>query len=201
MTGPAASEESEESPLEHLKADLGRYFEMAEARGLWAKLRTVALTEAIWAIAVYRLGRYLRTRSPRALRALLQGPYALAQLATRLAVGVYLDPSAEIGPGLYVGHSGGVWVAPRTVIGRGCNLNHEVTIGVAGKHKRGVPALGDRVWVGTKATVAGPIRVGSGAVIGANSLVTTNVPENAVVVGVPARVISYGGSAALLEPA
>lgn len=195
MTGP------EESPLDHLKADLARYFEMAGARGLRAKLRTVALTEAIWAIAVYRLGRYLHTGSPPALRALLRGPFALAQLATRLIVGVYLDPTAEIGPGLYVGHSGGVWVAPRAIIGSGCNLNHQVTIGVAGKHKRGVPALGDRVWVGNKATVAGPIRVGSGAVIGANSLVTTNVPENAVVVGVPAKVIGFGGSGALLEPA
>ncbi len=195
MTGSA------ESALDHLKADLDRYFEMVGASDGWSKLRTVAMTEAIWAIALYRLGRYLSADSPKALRALLRGPFALAQMAMRLLVGIYLDPSAEIGPGLYVGHSGGVWVAPRTVIGRGCNLSHEVTIGVAGKHRRGVPALGDRVWVGTKATVAGPIRVGSGAVIGANSLVTTNVPENAVVIGVPAKVISYAGSAALLEPA
>ena len=61
--------------------------------------------------------------------------------------------------------------------------------------------LGDRVWIGPKATISGPVRIGSGAVIGANSLAITNIAENGVVIGVPAKVISYSGSAKLIRVA
>jgi serine O-acetyltransferase len=185
--------------LERLRADLARYFAMNGAEGRLERLGILLRTEAIWAIAAYRLGQHLRTETPWTWRLALAIPFALAHRAVHLAVGIYLDPKADIGPGLYVGHSGGVWVAPGTVIGSGCNLSQDVTIGVAGQYQRGVPILGDRVWVGPKATIGGKIRVGSGAVIGANSLVVSNVPENAVVLGVPARVLSYGGSAGLVR--
>ncbi|MBI4241868.1 MAG: hypothetical protein HY613_09140 [Candidatus Rokubacteria bacterium] len=91
-----------------------------------------------------------------------------------LTVGIHLSPETEIGTGLFIAHFGGIWINPRAPIG-------------APSAVRGAPALGDRVWIG------------SGAVIGANSLVTCNLPEDAVAVGVPARVLSYTGSANLLR--
>jgi len=191
-------ESSADGALARLKADLERYFRMTGAEGPWAKARLVLQTESIWAIAVHRLGHFLRSEAPLPARALLRWPFAILQLAARLVVGIYLDPAADIGGGLYIGHSGGIWVAPQTRIGRHCNLAHAVTIGVGGSARRGAPTIGDRVWIGTKATIAGPVTVGSGAVVGANSLVATDVPENAVVVGVPARVLGFSGSAALL---
>ncbi|MGC4113931.1 MAG: hypothetical protein QM765_04595 [Myxococcales bacterium] len=193
---PAA--EADEGCWARFKTDVARYFQRAQAQGMGERLRVVATNEALWAIAIHRFGRWLHHRAPPSVRWSLRLPFAAAQFATRLLVGVYLDPAADIGGGLYIGHSGGIWVAPGAVIGRTCNINHAVTIGVAGRADRGVPRIGDRVWIGTKATLAGNIEVGSGAVISANSLVTSNVPENAVVIGVPARILGYFGSASLL---
>jgi serine O-acetyltransferase len=90
-------------------------------------------------------------------------------------------------------------VAPGTVIGRERNLAQGVTLGVGGTVRRGTPTLGDRVWVGPKTTLSGPLQVGNGAVIGANSLVVSNVPERGVAVGVLARVVALSGSAALID--
>ena len=63
----------------------------------------------------------------------------------------------------------------------------------------GAPILADRVWIGAGAVITGRVRIGSGAVIGANSLVVSNLPENAMAIGVPARVLSYTGSAKLIR--
>ncbi|BDG01074.1 serine O-acetyltransferase [Anaeromyxobacter oryzae] len=183
---------------ESFRADLGRYFRYARAETLWERLRIAVHTEAVAALAVYRLGRWLRDEAPAPARLALKLPHSLAHEAVRVALGICLSPDARIGPGLYIGHSGGIWVAPGAVIGRDCNLSQGVTLGIGGTVRRGAPVLGDRVWIGPKATVSGPVKVGAGAVVGANSLVVTNVPEKGVAVGVPARVVALSGSGALI---
>jgi serine O-acetyltransferase len=71
-----------------------------------------------------------------------------------------------------------------------CQLSQGVTIGVSGRgEQRGSPIIGDRVYFGANATVAGKIRIGNDAVIGANSLVVCDVPEASTVFGVPAQII------------
>lgn len=78
----------------------------------------------------------------------------------------------------------------RAVIGEGCRIQQNVTIGGT-SGKENVPVLGDRVQVGAGAMVLGPIHVGDDAIIGANAVVTKDVPANAVVVGVPAKIIRF----------
>jgi serine O-acetyltransferase len=167
-------------------------------RGPLKRLRILLLTEGLWAISTYRFGQYLYDEAPRFVRALLFIPYELARKLLELAIDIHLHPSTRIGPGLYIAHYGGIWVNPRATLGSHCNLAHGVTIG-APAASVGAPLLGDRVWIGSGAVISGRVRVGSGVVIGANSLVVASLPENAVAVGVPARVISYSGSAALLR--
>ncbi|MGC3997124.1 MAG: hypothetical protein QM767_06220 [Anaeromyxobacter sp.] len=183
---------------EAFRADVNRYFKYARAQGTWERLRIVTQTEGIWATGLYRFGRYLQEEAPTPLRLALKWPFALVRETIRLAIGITIAPSARIGPGLYIGHSGGIWIAPGSVIGRECNLSQGVTLGIGGTVRRGTPRLGDRVWVGPKATLSGPVQVGDGAVIGANSLVVSHVPERGVAVGVPARVIAFSGSGALI---
>jgi serine O-acetyltransferase len=186
------------SARQRLGADLARYYAFQKDPGSrLERLKTILLTEAIWAIAVYRFGQYLREEAPAALRRVLRAPYMLFMKALHLVVGVHLYPETRIGGGLYVGHYGGTWISPLATLGSECNVNHGVTIGAAGR-RPGAPVLGDRVWVGPGAVITGPVRVGSGAVVAANSLVVANVPDDAVVIGVPARVVSYSGSADLL---
>jgi serine O-acetyltransferase len=195
---PTLPEERAPGAWAAFQADLGRYFRYARAERLWERVRIAVHTEAVVALAVYRFGRWLREEAPAPARLALKLPHTLAHEAVRLALGICLSPEARIGPGLYIGHSGGIWVAPGAVIGKDCNLSQGVTLGIGGTVRRGAPHLGDRVWIGPKATVSGPVKVGDGAVIGANSLVVTNVPEKGVAVGVPARVVASSGSGALI---
>jgi serine O-acetyltransferase len=83
----------------------------------------------------------------------------------------------------------------RSTIGRNCNISQGVTIGRINRGKRsGTPIIGDNVYIGPGAKILGGITVGNGAAIGANCVVTRDVPENGVVVGIPGEVISHTGS-------
>ena len=185
---------------ERFKRDLDRYYRTLDnPSSRWRRFRTIVRREAIWATAVYRFGQYLEEEAPRFVRWIFRFPYAIVQRLIEMLVGINLPPKAQIGPGLYIAHHGGIWINPGVVMGENCNLAPQVMIGIAGKTNRGTPVLGDRVWVGPKATVNGPLHIGSGAVISPNSLVVTHVPENAVVIGVPAKILSYSGSAKLIN--
>ena len=80
-------------------------------------------------------------------------------------------------------------------LGANCNISHQATVGYKGRGSRkGFPTLGDNVYVGPGAKVIGSVKVGNNVAIGANAVVTHDVPDNAVVAGVPARIISLEGS-------
>ena len=82
-----------------------------------------------------------------------------------------------------------------TRIGRNCNLSHGVTLGQANRGlQTGTPIIGDDVFIGPGAMIFGSVRIGNNVAIGANSVVTKDVPDNAVVVGSPGRVVSLQGS-------
>lgn len=109
--------------------------------------------------------------------------------------GIEIPPGATIGKGFYIGHWGSVVVNTNVIIGENCNISHGVTIGVAPRgKKKGVPTIGNNVYIGPGAKIIGKINIGNNVAIGANAVVTDNVPNNSVVVGVPAKVISNHGS-------
>src|SRR5579862_8638354 len=109
----------------------------------------------------------------------------------RYAFQAVIPYQAEIGPGTQFNWSGlCVAIHPRVIIGKNCNIAHQVTIGGRSDYI-GVPVLADNVTVGVGAKILGPVTVGSNAIIGANAVVLKDVPANAVVAGVPARIIKY----------
>jgi serine O-acetyltransferase len=109
--------------------------------------------------------------------------------------GIEIPYKTEVGPGCYVGHFGGITISYKARIGKNCNISQGVTIGQSyrGGHQ-GTPTLGDGVYVGPGAKLFGNIKVGNNVAIGANCVVTKDVPDNAVIVGVPGMVISYNGA-------
>jgi serine O-acetyltransferase len=113
----------------------------------------------------------------------------------RVRFGISIPYNTRIGPGLYIGHCGGIVVNHDAVIGRDCNINHEVTIGAKyGGKNPGVPVLGDRVYLGPGCKVIGRICLGNDVAVGANSVVLESIPDSGVTAGVPAKVVSFKGS-------
>jgi serine O-acetyltransferase len=123
-------------------------------------------------------------------------PLALIMLNHyRYKFGIAIPFSTDIGSGFYIGHFGGIVVYPLCRIGKNCNISHGVTLGIANRGKnKGYPTIGDNVYIGPGAKIIGSVRVGNQAAIGANCVVTQDVPDCAVVVGIPGKVISYDGS-------
>lgn len=174
------------------RSDLHRYTGRTSA-GLF--LKNLLLNVGYKYSFLLRLCAYVAEVRPRALGWCLLVPLRLLFRHYQIKYALEIGYRTRIGPGLYIGHHMGIVVNERTVIGRNCNISHGVTLGVANRGpRRGVPVLGDNVYIGPGAKIIGAVRVGNNVAIGANCVVTHDVPDGAVVVGVPGKVISNNGS-------
>jgi serine O-acetyltransferase len=139
---------------------------------------------------VYRFGNWTYRRIPNRLVRL---PFSIVyQVMEKLCIftwGIWIDPAAEIGPGLYIGHFGGIIVGPVTM-GTDCNINHQVTIGMRADGSSGVPSFGDQVWIGASSVIYGNIEIGSGVAIAPLTLVSRSLPDRVMVAGNPLRVVA-----------
>ena len=92
----------------------------------------------------------------------------------------------KIGKGLYIGHPVGITINPKSVIGENVNLHKGVSIGQENLGERkGVPTIGNRVWIGINSTVVGNITIGDDVLIAPNTYVNCDVPSHSVVFGNP----------------
>lgn len=143
-----------------------------------------------WVVASYRLGAWARGLSLPVVRVpLVALAWALKQ-PMRLALHVELPFAARIGAGLALIHPYNVLVGRGVEIGEDCALYHEVTIGAG--PRPGFPRLGNRIVVFAGARVLGGISVQDGCEIGANCVVTRDVPPGSVVIATPHRVLAKG---------
>ena len=114
---------------------------------------------------------------------------------SRFLTGIEIHPKAKIGKNLFIDHGMGVVIGETSEIGDNVTIYHMVTLGgispsIDSDNQRNIkrhPTLKDNVVVGSGAQVLGPVIVGENAKIGANAVVTKDVPENAVMVGIPAK--------------
>ncbi len=105
--------------------------------------------------------------------------------------GFQIPTQTKIGPGLYIGHFGTIIINENVVIGNNCNIAPNVTLGETNRGiLKGSPTLGNRVWIGTGAVVVGKITIGSNVLIAPNSFVNVDVPDNSLVMGNPAKIVS-----------
>jgi serine O-acetyltransferase len=177
--------------LRHLwYADLYRYGPTAPR----AFLRALAAEPGYRYAFVMRLTAYARSHGDPAHRLLALVSRAWLR-RLRFRFGVDLPASTRVGSGLYMNHPTGIVVHSEAVIGRDCNLSQDVTLGEANRGRNaGFPTIGDGVYIGPGAKIVGAVHVGDDSAIGANCVVTSDVPPHSVVVGVPGRVISSDGA-------
>ena len=135
---------------------------------------------AIWS---YRLAH--RMWSVPALR----GAARMLSQLTRFLTGIEIHPGAEIGRRFFIDHGMGVVIGETTEIGDDVMLYHGVTLGGRSLlHGKRHPTLGNRVTVGAGAKILGPVTIGDDSAVGANAVVTHDVPPESIATGIPAVV-------------
>jgi len=144
--------------------------------------------QSLWALAVYRFGRWNDSRPSGISQKFCDRLYWLLFRIVETVTGVSFTKAVKIGPGMRIHHFGNIFIHSGAIIGAHCTLRQGVTIG--NKEEGGpVPVIGNRVELGAYAQVLGGIHVGDDSRIGAMSVVLQDVPPGATAVGIPARII------------
>lgn len=122
-------------------------------------------------------------------------PARLLSWFSRLVTNIDIHPGATIGRRFFIDHGAGVVIGETAVVGDDVTLYHGVTLGgTSWSPGRRHPTVEDGVLIGAGAKVLGPITIGRGARIGANSVVIEPVPPGMTVVGIPGRIVHHGRS-------
>lgn len=151
------------------------------------KLEAVLCYSGFHALVMYRFFHFLYVHRYFLLARILSG-------LTRFFTGIEIHPGAKIGAGVFIDHGAGVVIGETAEVGDNVVIYQGVTLGGTGKDKgKRHPTVHDNVMICSGAKVLGPFTVGTGAKIGAGSIVLEEVPPHATVVGVPGRVVRIAG--------
>ncbi len=150
------------------------------ARSVWDVVLTYPGLHAIWG---HRVANTLWRREYFLVARILSA-------GVRVLTAVDIHPAATIGHRLFIDHAIGVVIGETTEIGDDVVMFHGVTLGgVTMSRGKRHPTIGNRVLLGAGSVVLGPVTVGDDSSVGAQAVVTKDVPPNSVVVGIPARVV------------
>lgn len=172
--------------FENIKADFGRYFHDSSHEPVNQRVCEFLFEyHGLHATLIYRLGQWAEARFVPFNYVLLALYYPLEWLVRGL-YGIHLDRNARIGPGFFIGHFGGIHVG-HCSIGSNCSIQQRVVIK---DDERGMPIIGDRVWVGAHTKIIGSLQISDGATIGAGAVVEKDVASRCLIKGNPARVVN-----------
>lgn len=176
-----------------IQSDFGRYI----ATGAKSKLKIIFFNQGFIFTVVFRLntGLYNLFKKVPVLNKLI-GLHNLVWLKiSQVLTGISFPVGLKIGKGLFISHAGTIIINGQCKIGENVNLAPDTIIGFGIKNgKEGYPVIGNRVFIGPGAKIFGPITIGNDVMIGANAVVNKDVPDMAVVAGVPAIIVSMKGS-------
>jgi len=167
-----------------LAADLRQKAKVYELPHTSGAMLRMLLNDGSLAQMLFRSMSFCQRHGLKPVAAIL---YRLNAIITHATIG----RNADLGPGFVILHSVGVVINTNVKAGRNLVIYHGVTLGA---ERNQSPVLGDDVYIGAGAKVIGGVKVGSRVRIGANAVVTKDVPDGATVVGIPARIIRINGA-------
>lgn len=175
----------------NVRADLNHYVRFCyRGRPLWRVWPRIFYAHpAAAAVVWYRFGSFAWRARFAPARWILKLVYLLFMPAVRMYAGIQIQPTTRIGPGLAILHFGGGVLTEDCEIGANCLLHHNVNL-VTMRSRKG-PRIGDHFYAGVGATLIGDVVIGDRVTVGAGSVVTKSIPNDAVVAGVPARILRY----------
>ena len=116
--------------------------------------------------------------------------YRIILLYIQAEYGIEINPKLKIGKGFYIGHPFNITVNLNAILGENINIHKGVTIGQENRGKRkGVPIIGNKVWIGVNSTIVGKIKIGNNVLIAPNTYVNRDIPDNSIVIGNPCKII------------
>lgn len=155
----------------------------------WATYQRDPWRQGLWVMIAYRFGQWRYRIRPAWLRPPFSLTYKWLKICSQILTGIDLPCETQIGKRLRFEHFGGIIISGDSVIGDDVVIRQGVTIGLKHAGQRGAPVIGDRVEIGAGAKILGSIRIGNGALIGANAVVVCDVPAGTTAVGIPARIL------------
>lgn len=144
--------------------------------------------QGFWALLVYRFGRWRYRVRPALLRKALSLAYRILYKGVQILTGIDLPCEARIGRNFVIDHFGGIVISGYARFGDNCRIRNGVVVGLRRIDQPYAPVIGDNVDIGAGAKLLGPITIGDNVRIGANAVVLSDVPDNSVAVGIPARI-------------
>ena len=157
----------------HIKQDLKNY------QGDWA-------AQGFWVMLVYRFGRWRYTIQNVLVRKICSFMYKFMYKFVQILTGIEMPCEVEVGDNFLIDHFGGIVISGYAKFGDNCRLRNGVVVGLKNVAEPCAPQIGNNVDIGAGAKILGNIKIGNNVNIGANSVVLTDVPDNAIAVGVPA---------------
>jgi serine O-acetyltransferase len=185
---------------ELIRSDLSRFTQTYILRGQsFSKWRvfweSLIFKAGFQAVLLYRVSHWLYQKG------FLYLPWFLSRLSLAIT-GAEIEFNAEIGPGLFVAHPVGIVVGRGTVIGAEATLFQGVTFGVKSWHPdaiRKFPKVGNRCYFFAGAAVLGGVTIGDDCIVGAHAVLTEDMPDGSLALGVPAKVYPNKGRDAILS--
>lgn len=150
-------------------------------------LSAFILSTGFQVVLLYRLAHYCSGR--RGLGGIVG---RLIQRINTLQSACHIHRMAQIGPGLNLPHATGIVIGAGTNIGHSVTIYQNVTIGVKNVSDTAFPKIGNDATIFAGAVIVGAVNIGNGAIVGANAVVTRDVPAGCLAVGVPAKLIERG---------
>lgn len=178
------------SLIDSLKSDIYRY---AGGYGIKLILRNWILIPGFRFIVSWRIAKYCSSK--KILKYNLGLITRIIWMHYAFKFGFDIPLRTDIDLGFRISHFGMIIINGHTKIGRNVTILQGVLIGETNRGKKiGAPIIGDGVHIGAGVKIIGGIRIGNNVSIGANAVVTDDIPDNAVVVGIPAKIISFDGA-------